>query len=116
MVMSQYVFFYRGWSAPASPADMQKQVEKWSAWFKELTASGHLADRGYPLERSGKIVAGKSKSVTDGPFAEAKDFIGGYSIVDATDIAHAVELAKGCPNFETGGSVEVRPLLTLAAR
>jgi len=113
--MSQFVYFYRGWSRPASPAEMQQQVQKWSAWFKTLADAGHLADRGFPLERNGKVVAGKTKSITDGPFAEAKDFIGGYSIVDARDIAHAVELAKGCPNFETGGSVEVRPLLTMTS-
>ncbi|HEX4861892.1 MAG TPA: YciI family protein [Rhizomicrobium sp.] len=111
--MSQFVYFYRGWQAPASPAEMQQQIAKWSAWFKELSDSGHLADRGHPLERSGKVVAGKSKSVTDGPYAEAKDFVGGYSIVEADDIAQAVGLAKGCPNFDYGGSVEVRPLLLM---
>ena len=113
--MSQFVYFYRGWQAPASPADMQQQIQKWSAWFKSLSDGGHLADRGFPLERSGKLVKGKDKTVTDGPFAEAKDFVGGYSVVDAQDIAHAVELAKGCPNFEYGGSVEVRPLLRMNA-
>ena len=113
--MSQYVFFYRGWAAPASPAEMQQQIQKWSAWFKELGDSGHLVDRGHPLERSGKVVVGKARSVTDGPFAEAKDFVGGFSIVEADDIAQAVELAKGCPNSEYGGSVEVRPLLQMKA-
>ncbi len=111
--MSQYVYFYRGWAAPASPAEMQSQIQKWSAWFRELSESGHLKDRGYPLERSGRVVKGKARDVTDGPFAEAKDFVGGYSIVEARDIAEAVELAKGCPNFDFGGSVEVRPLLSL---
>jgi hypothetical protein len=111
--MSQFVFLYRGWQAPASPAEMQQQIQKWSAWFKDLTDSGCLAARGHPLERSGKVVAGQNKSVTDGPYAEAKDFVGGYSIVEANDIAHAVELAKGCPNFAYGGSVEVRPLMQM---
>jgi len=111
--MAQFVYFYRGWEAPASPAEMQQQVKKWSAWFKELSDSGRLTDRGHPLDRSGKIIKGKSKVVTDGPFAEAKDLVGGYSIVTARDMADAVELAKGCPNFELGGFVEVRPLLTV---
>lgn len=111
--MSQFVYFYRGWEAPASPTEMQQQIQKWSAWFKQLSESGRLTDRGYPLERNGKVVVGKSKSVTDGPYAEAKDFVGGYSIVEADDIMHAVELAKGCPTFESGGSVEVRPLLVM---
>lgn len=111
--MSQFVYFYRGWEAPPSAAEMQQQVIKWSAWFKELTDNGRLKDRGYPLERTGKIVKGKGRTVTDGPYAEAKDAVGGYSIIDAKDLAHAVELSKGCPNFEFGGFVEVRPLLAL---
>ncbi|MDQ2949883.1 MAG: YciI family protein [Acidobacteriota bacterium] len=111
--MSQFVYFYRGWEAPASPSEMQQQVKKWSAWFRQLSEAGHLKDRGYPLEHSGKLVKGKSKTVTDGPYAESKDSVGGYSIVDARDIDEAVALAKGCPNFETGGFVEVRPLLTM---
>ncbi|HUO93810.1 MAG TPA: YciI family protein [Rhizomicrobium sp.] len=113
--MSQFVYFYRGWTRPTSPAEMQQQVQKWSAWFKTLADAGHLADRGFPLERDGKVVAGKGKSVTDGPFAEAKDIVGGYSIIDAHDIAQAVELAKGCPNLERGGAVEVRPLMTMTS-
>lgn len=68
---------------------------------------------GQPLERTGKIVKGKQKAVTDGPFAEAKDVIGGYSIVEATDLDQAVQLSKGCPIFEVEGAVEVRPVMTM---
>ena len=62
-----------------------------------------------PLERTGKLVSGKSKTVTDGPFAE-KDMVGGYTLIEAKDIAHATELSMGCPIFEHGGQVEVRPV------
>jgi hypothetical protein len=109
--MSQFVYLYRGWQAPGSPEDMQRQVKNWSAWFKELAAQGNLKDRGFPLERGGKIVRGKDKFVTDGPYTEAKDFVGGYSLIEAKDLEEAVRLAKGCPNFGTGGFVEVRPVL-----
>ena len=51
--------------------------------------------------------------MTDGPFAEAKDVIGGYTIVEASDIDQAVELSKGCPIFEDGGAVEVRPIMKM---
>ena len=54
------------------------------------------------------MVAGKQRTVTDGPYAE-KDVVGGYTIVEAKDIAHAIELSMGCPIFECGGLVEVRP-------
>ena len=56
---------------------------------------------------------GKQKTVHDGPYAEAKDVVGGYFLVEASDLSHAVELSKGCPIFEVGGSVEVRPVMQL---
>ena len=62
-----------------------------------LGAKGHLKDPGHPLERTGKVVKGKQKTVTDGPYAEAKDVVGGYTLVEAKDLAQAVELSKGCP-------------------
>jgi hypothetical protein len=89
---------------------MQKYMEKWLVWFKELGAKGHLKDPGHPLEHTGKVVNGKQKIVTDGPYAEAKDVVGGYMLIEAKDLAHAVEISKGCPIFEAGGSVEVRPI------
>jgi len=61
----------------------------------------------------GAVVKGKEKSVHDGPFAEAKDVVGGYVVVEAKDLAHAVELSKSCPILEAGGSVEVRPIQKL---
>jgi hypothetical protein len=108
--MSEFLFLYRSPAPQGSPEQMQKMMQKWTAWMKELGEKGHLKNEGHPLERTGKLVKGKQKTVTDGPFAEAKDAIGGYSIVEARDLAHAVELAKGCPTFETDGAVEVRPI------
>jgi hypothetical protein len=89
---------------------MQKTMEKWFAWFKDLGAKGHIKDPGHPLEHTGKVVTGKKKIVNDGPFAEAKDVVGGYIVIEAKDLDQAVELSKGCPIFEVGGSVEVRPI------
>ena len=100
--MSEFVFLYRGGQRPTSPQEGQQVMQKWMAWFKDLAARGHVVDRGQPLERSGKLVRG-NKSVTDGPFAEAKDVIGGYTLIKANDIAQAAELAKGCPVLERGG-------------
>jgi|HubBroStandDraft_1064217.scaffolds.fasta_scaffold592893_1 hypothetical protein len=108
--MSEFLFLYRSPAPQGSPEQLQKTMQKWTAWMKELGEKGHLKNEGHPLERTGKLVKGKQKTVTDGPFAEAKDAIGGYSIVEARDLAHAVELAKGCPTFETDGAVEVRPI------
>ncbi len=59
------------------------------------------------------MVKGTHKIVNDGPYAEANDLIGGYIVVEATDLDHATELSKGCPIFDIGGSVEVRPIRKL---
>jgi hypothetical protein len=116
--MSQYLFLYRN-DAKAerewmqSPEAIQKSMEQWGAWMKSLGEKGHMKDIGNPLEPNGKVVKGKDKTVTDGPFAEAKDIVGGYTIVEAKDLAHAAELSKGCPIFDAGGWVEVRPIMKM---
>jgi hypothetical protein len=112
--MSEFTFFYRGRQTFESPEQGQKHIQQWMAWFKELGAQGHIKDPGHPLESTGKVVRGKQKIVTDGPYAEAKDVVGGYTIVEARDLAHAAELSKGCPILEVGGSVEVRPVQQLS--
>jgi hypothetical protein len=108
--MSDFTFLYRGRDTNASPEQMQKTMENWRAWFKDLGERGHLKDIGHPLESAGKVVKGKQKAVTDGPFAEAKDVVGGFSLVQARDLDHAVELSKSCPILDVGGSVEVRQI------
>ena len=111
--MSEFVFLYRGGDRSGSPEEMQQVLQKWMAWFKDLTDKGHLKDRGQPLERAGKLVKGKQTAVTDGPFAEAKDVIGGYTLIEARDLGEAVELSKGCPILQREGMVEVRPVMKL---
>ncbi len=97
-----------------SPEQWQKTVEKWSEWFKELSLKGHLVNIGHPLEKTGAVVSGAERTVKDGPFAEVKDVIGGFSIIQAEDQTDAAGLAKGCPILEVGGSVEVRPVRKLS--
>jgi hypothetical protein len=111
--MSEFTYLFRGRDTSASPEQMQKTMEKWTAWFKELGAKGHLKEPGHPLEHTGKVVKGKQKIVNDGPYAEAKDVVGGYIVIEAKDLDHALEISKGCPILEAGGSVEVRPIQKL---
>jgi hypothetical protein len=108
--MSEFTFLFRGRATSGSPEEMQRHMEKWVAWFKKLGANGQIKDPGHPLARSGQTVTGKQKIITDGPYAEAKDLVGGYMLVEAKDLAHAVEISKGCPILEAGGAVEVRPI------
>jgi hypothetical protein len=111
--MSEYVFLYRGGSRPTSPQDAQAVMQKWMTWMQDLATRGHMKDRGQPLEPVGKVVKGKQQAVTDGPFAEAKDLVGGYTLITAKDLDEAAELSKGCPIFERDGSVEVRPVMKM---
>lgn len=114
--MTEYVFLYRGGDRGGSPEVLQQRMQRWMSWMKELGEKGHIKDQGQPLERSGKLVKGEQKTVTDGPFAEAKDIVGGYTLILARDLDQAVELSKGCPVFESeSGAVEVRPVMKMSA-
>jgi len=116
--MAEFIYLYR--NDPASrkehmgtPEAAQKSMQRWMAWMRDLETKGHLKSAGQPLEEGGKVVRGPAKAITDGPFVEAKDVIGGYSIIEARDIAQAAELAKGCPAVDGVGSVEVRPVMKM---
>ncbi|HVT96694.1 MAG TPA: YciI family protein [Acidobacteriaceae bacterium] len=111
--MNEFVFLYRGGEQGRSPERAQQMMQKWMAWFKQLGEKGHVKDPGQPLERAGKLVSGRRKTVTDGPFAEAKDVVGGYTLILAKDLDEAAELSKGCPIFEVEGQVEVRPVMKM---
>ena len=111
--MSEFLYLYRGADRGGSPEQLQQRMQKWMAWMKELSEKRHIKDQGQPLERAGKLVKGKHKTVTDGSFAEAKDIVGGYTLIEARDLEQAVELSKGCPIFEVEGAVEVRPVMKL---
>jgi len=112
--MSEYVFLYRGGDAGRSPDNVQQTMQKWMTWLKGLAEKGHIKDQGQPLEPGGKLVRGKQKAVTDGPFAEAKDIVGGYTLIEARDLDQAVELSKGCPILDVEGAVEVRPVMKMS--
>jgi hypothetical protein len=112
VTVAKYIYLYRN-GEKLSPEQMQAQMGRWMTWMKELEGKGVLASAGNPLERSGKLVSGQARTITDGLFAEAKDIIGGYSIVEAASLDHAVQLTAGCPIFLVGGGVEVRPVLAM---
>lgn len=110
--MADFLFIYRGGvkeEAEMSMEQMQEYMGKWHAWIGQAMSEGWMTAPGDALLPEGKVV-GPNHVVTDGPFTESKEVIGGYSIVKAESLEDAVELTKGCPGFETGGKVEVRPL------
>jgi hypothetical protein len=111
--MAEFLYLYRGGQRGTTPDESQQIMQKWMTWFKELTASGNLKDGGQPLESEGRVVKSKNGPATDGPFAETKDLVGGYTLIEAPSLERAAELAKGCPILEREGFVEVRPIMKL---
>ena len=117
--MSDFIYLFRATEAEqreamGTPERAQRSMQAWLTWIRELETKGHLKNPGQPLEREGKVVRGKKKVVTDGPYVEAKDLVLGFTIVEARDMAQAVELSTGCPILEGGGSVEIRPVAKMS--
>lgn len=92
-----------------SPEALQALKQKLIYWVADLHKKGqHIASE--PLEPIGKQVSGRKKTITDAPFGEGREIIGGCTIVQAKDIDEAIEIAKGCPILESNANIEVRPI------
>ncbi len=112
--MSEFVFLYRRPATSWTVQQMQESMEKWQAWFKKMEQSGHLANYGQPLEpKGGRVVKDKKGGYSDGPYAETKDIVGGYSVIQAKDLDEAVALTNGHPIFDQEGMIEIRPILKM---
>lgn len=108
-----YLFLLRGPvdEPDPTPEQMQQIMQKWMTWIDGMRAKGVYLGGDRLQEAPAKILSGpEGQNVTDGPFVEAKEIVGGYMLIAAKGIAHAAELAKGCPGFAQGWTVEVREL------
>lgn len=113
--MSNFLYLFRGGDArrvQQSPEEMQEHMQKWGQWMGSLKEKGQLVD-GLPLGKEGKVVKKSGEIITDGPFAEGAEVVGGYLIVSAKHLDEAVEISKGCPIFEHEGTVEVREIMSM---
>ncbi len=110
--MAKYMFVYRGGDGDKSPEEMQETIGLWLKWIGKAMEGGWMVAPGEALKPEGQVVQ-SDKSVTDGPFAESKELVGGFSIVEADSLAAASELAKGCPGLLDGGTVEVREVANI---
>jgi len=112
--MSEFLYLFRGGDArnlESSPERLQEHMGKWMKWMEELGKAGKMTG-GLPLKNEGKTVKNRGV-VTDGPFAEGKEIVGGYMIINAKDINEATEISKDCPIFEFDGTVEVREIQSM---
>jgi hypothetical protein len=86
-------------------------TERWNQWISALLSKDQLRE-GHPLALTGRVVSGPhGERITDGPYAEAKEVVGGYVVVKADNLDAATEIARGCPGLSIGLIVEVRELL-----
>lgn len=110
--MAKFIYVFRGGAfvqKGLSPTEMQAHLQKWGSWVGQLAKEGkHLG--GDPVQSSGRTIRGKSKSVTDGPYAELKDLVTGHLVIQVASLDEATRLAMDCPIYEFDGSVEVRPV------
>lgn len=109
-----YILFFRNTGpeifAPLSAAQRQGLINDWNSWFEALLADGRAVE-GQPLELDTRVVSGNGGArVTDGPFSEAKEAIGGYVLLTVTDRDEATEIAQRHPALAHGMIIEVRQL------
>jgi hypothetical protein len=109
--MKEYLFLFRGGDGKnlqQSPEKWQEHMQRWTQWMSELTQKGKFISA-QPLNQTGRKIMGNNKMVSDGPFMEGKEMIGGYLMCKAATYDEAVALAKGCPILDfDDGVVEVR--------
>jgi hypothetical protein len=113
--MKDFLFLYRvdPTNIPkGSPEEMQALTKRWMDWIGGIAAQNRLSDRGNRLEPTGKVV-NPGNMITDGPYTEIKETLGGYTVIKAASLDEAVKTVKGCPILEYGGNVEVREVSVL---
>jgi hypothetical protein len=110
------MLLFRGtdWNKALSPEEIQRVMSQWAAWLERLTQEGKVR-AAQPLAGEGKIVSwNKGQTVSDGPFAESKEAVGGYFLLQV-GLDEAVEIAKQCPALQYGVTVEVRAVIDQCA-
>jgi hypothetical protein len=107
----EIMLLFRGtdWHKDMSPEEMQAAAGRFMAWFERLKVEGK-AKAGQPLQNVGRVVSKNGRTISDGPYAESKEAIGGYFILNVASFEEALEIAKECPGLDIGIQVEVRPL------
>jgi hypothetical protein len=111
--MNEYLMIFRNAQSDAMPTSEQMQavVLQWQNWIGDIVRKGRYSGTNR-LMKDGKTVK-TGKVVTDGPYAEGKEVVGGYLIVKAATMDEAVEMAHGCPGLLIGGTVEVRSVMPI---
>ena len=100
--------------AHLNAAQRAELTSQWNDWYEGLAAKGKV-QHGRPLGLEGRVVSGvRGQLVTDGPYAETKEVVGGYFFLTVANIDEATEIAKQCPGLPLGLTVEVRPVAEMS--
>jgi len=94
-----------------SPEQMQGMIKQWQDWIGGIASQGKFVATN-ALGFEGKTVNADA-TITDGPYAELKEIVGGYIIVKSDSLDDAMKLTNGCPTLLLGGKVEVRDVMVL---
>ena len=114
--MKEFILIFRNESFPQvnlTPEGTMIVSKQWENWMGGIAAQNKLAARGNRLGDEGRTIK-PNNVIINGPFAEIKEMLGGYSIIRAESIEEATEMAKGCPVLELGGTVEVRDIIAMS--
>ena len=112
MSKNGYLLLFRSneWYRELSREELQKVIARNNAWVERLIAQGKSTG-GQALARTGAMVSGKNgRNISDGPFAESKEVIGGYLRLNVETFEEAVAIAQSSPGLAYGAAIEVRPL------
>lgn len=115
---SPFMLLFRN-AGPESHAQLTAEektamAQQWNNWVEHLIAQDKMR-HGQPLGLGGRVVSGpRGERVTDGPYAEAKEAVGGYLLLTVADLDEATAIAKQCPGLPIGLTVEVRPLVAFS--
>ncbi|HRR09050.1 MAG TPA: YciI family protein [Rhodothermales bacterium] len=109
--MKDFIYLFRGGEADPENPDTAPSTEElllWDQWMAPLLAEDRVMG-GDPLVPTGRVIRGKNSVISDGPFTEGKEMVGGYFLFKAHDLKEAVALSKNCPILQTAdGTVEIR--------
>jgi hypothetical protein len=115
--MNEFLLIFRQVETPGaeapSPEQMQNTMKQWMDWLGGIAAQNKLVSNGNRLYGGTGSVVRPGEVVTNGPYVEIKELIGGYSIISADSLEEATEISKGCPILRVGGNVEVRQIVPM---
>jgi hypothetical protein len=113
--MKEFLMLFRHETMEGGPAptaeQMQAVMKEWQSWIKGIAAKGNYSSTNRLLSEGKTLKPGNV--ISDGPYAEAKEIVGGYLLIKANSLNEAVEMARSCPNLGAGGKVEVRCVMSI---